>query len=342
MVQATVIILNYNGVHFLEKFLPSVTQYSQGHRIIVADNASTDVSIPFLKKKYPAVEIMAFSQNYGFARGYNEALKQIDTPYSILLNSDVEVTPNWIEPVLALMEQQPHIAACQPKVRSYHQKTHFEHAGAAGGFIDRIAYPFCRGRILDILEEDTGQYDDARAVFWATGACFFVRTQLFLQFGGFDEIFHAHMEEIDLCWRMHALGYAVFCQPQSMVYHVGGGTMPATNPRKTYLNFRNSTGMLFKNTRLRQLWWKLPVKMLVDVVATFKFFVDRKFGDGKAVLQSMADFLLNIRKWIRHRHQVKRRLKHRHAAMLPGFLVVERYVKRKKRFSEISNGQFPE
>lgn len=334
MVQASVIILNYNGVHFLEKFLPSVVNYSQGHRVIVADNGSTDHSISFLKAYYPMVEIIPFQQNFGFAKGYNEALKYIETPYSILLNSDVEVTPHWIEPVLEMMEQNASIAACQPKIRSYYQKEYFEHAGAAGGYIDTIAYPFCRGRIFDVVEKDEGQYDDIAPIFWATGACFFARTEIFRKLGGFDEIFHAHMEEIDLCWRMHALGYDIYYQPKSLVYHVGGGTMPVSNPKKTYLNFRNSTGMLFKNAPIGQLWWKMPLKVLLDLMAALKFFLDKKPEDGKAVLQSITSFLGNLKKWRVHRGKVTARLrKHKH--ILPGLIVSERYIKGKKYFSEL-------
>lgn len=335
MVQASVIILNYDGVHFLEKFLPSVVSCSQGHRVIVADNGSTDHSIAFLKANYPMVETILFEQNYGFAKGYNEALNHIDTPYSILLNSDVEVTPGWIEPVLDMMEENPNIVACQPKIRSYYQKEYFEHAGAAGGYIDLIAYPFCRGRILDIIEKDEGQYDDAVPIFWATGACFFARTEIFRKLGGFDEIFHAHMEEIDLCWRMHAQGYEIYYQPKSLVYHVGGGTMPVSNPQKTYLNFRNSTGMLFKNATVGQLLWKLPLKLTLDLVAAFKFFADKKPKDGKAVIQSITSFLGNFNKWIIHRKQVAVRLEDNRKNILPGLLVIERYLKGKKYFSEL-------
>jgi len=229
MESAAIIILNYNGVHFLEQFLPSVVACSAGHRLIVADNASTDSSLEFLRENYPSVEIFAFEQNYGFAEGYNQALNRVDNTYSILLNSDVEVTPHWVEPVLELMEQDVSIAACQPKVKAYHQKSHFEHAGAAGGYIDQLGYPFCRGRIIDITEEDTGQYDNIVPIFWATGACFFVRTQVYKSMGGFDASFFAHMEEIDFCWRLQRSGYKLYYHPQSVVYHVGGGTMPATN-----------------------------------------------------------------------------------------------------------------
>ncbi len=271
--------------------MPSVVAHSSGHRLIVADNASTDDSLAFLAAVYPQIEIIPFDQNHGFAQGYNLALRDIDNPYSVLLNSDVEVTAGWIEPVLEVMECNPRVVAAQPKVRSYHQPDHFEHAGAAGGYIDRLGYPFCRGRIAEQVERDTGQYDDSVPVFWASGACFFVRTEVFRQLGGFDPLFHAHMEEIDLCWRMQAANHKIYFQPQSVVYHVGGGTMPATNPRKTYLNFRNSTGMLYKNTPRRQLWRRVLLKLGLDAVAALRFLFQGKLPDARAVLRAMLDFV---------------------------------------------------
>ncbi|MGB3586371.1 MAG: glycosyltransferase family 2 protein [Tunicatimonas sp.] len=335
MEPAAVVILNYNGVHFLEQFLPSVVSYSLGHRIIVADNASTDSSITFLKEHYPSVEIFAFSENYGFAEGYNQALDRIENKYSILLNSDAEVTPNWIEPVLALMEQNAAIAACQPKVRAYYQKDHFEHAGAAGGYIDALAYPFCRGRILDITEKDGGQYDSVVPIFWATGACFFVRTEVYKSLGGLDSSFFAHMEEIDLCWRMHQAGYQLYCQPASLVYHVGGGTMPTSNPRKTYLNFRNSTVMLYKNELATQLLWKLPAKLGLDVLAALAFLGQRKPQDAWAVLRAIRDFIGNLSQWKRvHNKQTK--FNNRNPSLqMAGVLVFTRYVLGKKYFKNL-------
>ena len=335
MDSAAVIILNYNGVHFLEKFLPSVVQHSAGHRLIVADNASTDNSLAFLAETYPQVEVMAFDHNYGFAQGYNKALSTIDNRYSILLNSDVEVTAGWIEPVLTLMENDPQIVACQPKVRAYHRKEYFEHAGAAGGYIDTLGYPFCRGRIFDSLEKDTGQYDDVIPVFWATGACFFARTDTYRQLGGFDALFHAHMEEIDLCWRIQAADLKIYYQPQSVVYHVGGGTMPVTHPRKTYLNFRNSTGMLYKNTPSGQLGWKLCLKLGLDLVAALRFYIAGKGKEGQAVLRAITDFIKHRKDWQESRRKVPKKIKSKPGVMMPRLLVVERYLKGKKVFSEL-------
>ncbi|WKN31721.1 glycosyltransferase family 2 protein [Porifericola rhodea] len=336
MEQAAVIILNYNGLHFLQQFMPSVQKYSRGHRIIVADNGSTDSSLDFLRAQYPEVEIMAFEQNYGFAKGYDEALKRIDNKYSILLNSDVEVTENWIDPIIEFMETDEQIAACQPKIRAFHNKDTFEHAGAAGGFIDSIAYPFCRGRILDKLEKDKGQYDDIRQVFWASGACFFARTAIYNQLGGFDAIFHAHMEEIDLCWRINASGYKVFFHPGSTVYHVGGGTMPVTNPKKTYLNFRNSTGMLYKNAPASSLWTKVLSKLLIDTVAALSFLLNGKYKDAKAVMLGNLHFLTNLRRWQQRRNIVRQwRTEHKLGTIFSGLIVSERYLKGNKRFSQL-------
>ncbi len=337
MSSAAVIILNYNGVHFLEKFLPSVVAHSAGHRLIVADNASTDRSLAFLAGAYPQVEVLSFNRNHGFAQGYNLALRDIDNPYSVLLNSDVEVTAGWIDPLLELMDRDDQVVAAQPKVRSYHQPDHFEHAGAAGGYIDRLGYPFCRGRIVDQVERDEGQYDNPVPVFWASGACFFVRTEIFRQLGGFDPLFHAHMEEIDLCWRMQAANYQICYQPQSVVYHVGGGTMPATNPRKTYLNFRNSTGMLYKNTPRRQLWCRVLLKLGLDAVAALRFMLQGKLPDARAVLRAMLDFVRQRNNWKNSRDRVPQKLGES-PVMMPRLLVIERYLKRKKTFSELNFG----
>ncbi len=331
-----VVILNYNGAHFLEQFLPSVVQHSAGHRLIVADNASTDNSLAFLAERYPQIEVMAFDQNHGFAEGYNRAMAPINNQYSVLLNSDAGVTAGWIDPVLALMESDEQIVACQPKILAYHQQTHFEHAGAAGGYVDTLGYPFCRGRIIDHTEEDTGQYDQTVPVFWASGACFFVRTHQFRAFGGFDPLFHAHMEEIDFCWRVQAAGLKIYCEPRSVVYHVGGGTMPATNPRKTYLNFRNSTGMLYKNTPDGLLWWKIPLKLLLDVVAMLRFYGKGEPQNGQAIGKAIVDFVTKLSTWRASRARVTQRISSKPAVMMPRLLVVERYVKGRKTFSVLN------
>lgn len=239
-------------------------------KIVVADNASSDDSVAFLKKSFPQVETILLKQNYGFAKGYNEALKQVSADYYILLNSDVEVTPGWIEPIIQLMGSDVKIGACQPKLLAYNQKNLFEYAGAAGGWLDAFGYPFSRGRIFDVCEEDTGQYESIQKVFWASGAALFIRSNVFHQLGGFDEFFFAHQEEIDLCWRAQLAGYEIYCCPQSVVYHVGGGTLPKGNSRKTFLNFRNNHIMLAKNLPLAEKWWKIPFRLLLDQAAAWK------------------------------------------------------------------------
>ncbi|MDB5193626.1 MAG: glycosyltransferase family 2 protein [Segetibacter sp.] len=269
-----IVILNYNGAHHLEQFLPSVmsTTYTN-KRIIVADNASTDNSIQFLKEKFPAVELIFNDKNYGFAGGYNQCLKKVEADYYVLLNSDVEVTPGWVEPVIALMEERTNVAACQPKLLAFANKNLFEYAGGCGGWIDTLGYPFSRGRVFDICETDRGQYDEAEEIFWATGAAMFVKAKVFRELGGFDPFFFAHQEEIDLCWRMQLEGYKVMACPQSTVYHVGGGTLPL-GERKVFLNFRNNLVMLYKNLAVSQRLLRIPFRMLLDWVSAFKALVN--------------------------------------------------------------------
>ena len=256
-----IVILNWNGKAYLEKFLPIVLKSSYENKtVIVADNASTDDSVLFLRNHYPGVRLIENAANEGFASGYNKALQQVNSEYCILLNSDVEVTEQWIEPVIAIMEANKKIAACQPKILSFKQKKYFEYAGAAGGWIDSMGYPFSRGRVFDCCETDNGQYNNASPCFWATGTAMFVRTEVFKQLAGFDESFFAHQEEIDLCWRMQLAGYAVFVQPASVVYHIGGGTLPSGNSRKVYLNYRNNLVMLYKNLFLKKFGKYLCVR----------------------------------------------------------------------------------
>ncbi len=241
--------------------------------LIVADNASTDDSLAFLRKHYPTVRIIEMKRNHGYAGGYNVALKEVKSEYYVLLNSDVEVTPGWIEPVIELMDSDKQIGACQPKILSYAEKDRFEYAGAAGGWMDCLGYPFARGRIFDICEKDEGQYDEVQKIFWASGAALFVRAELFHQAGGLDTYFFAHMEEIDFCWRLQLLGYSIYACPASVVYHVGGGTLPKGNERKVFLNFRNNMIMLAKNLPKRQSFWKIPMRILMDFISAFKSFL---------------------------------------------------------------------
>ena len=285
-----VVILNYNGASMLSRFLPSVLKYSPGAEIVVADNASTDDSVAVLAAGFPSVRLIRLDRNYGFADGYNKALEQVDAEYFLLLNSDVEVTQGWLEPLLSFMESNPDAVACQPKILAYNNKTHFEYAGAAGGFIDRYGYPYCRGRLFDTVEEDNGQYNDVCRVFWATGAAMMVRSDAFRKAGGFDGRFFAHMEEIDLCWRMLARGGEIYVVPQSMVYHVGGATLKKSNPRKTFLNFRNNLLMLYKNLPVGELRGVMRVRALLDYVAALKFLLTGAWGDFKAVLRARREY----------------------------------------------------
>ena len=292
MKKISVVILNWNGVEMLQKFLPKVMEYStmEGVEVCVADNASTDESVSYLQANFPNVRLIVLDKNYGFAEGYNRALQQVEAEYVVLLNSDVEVTPHWLEPLVEYMDAHPEVAACQPKIRSERNKEYFEYAGAAGGYLDKYGYPFCRGRIFDVVEKDEGQYDTVSSVFWATGAALFIRLKDYWEAGGLDGRFFAHMEEIDLCWRLRSRGRGIVCIPQSVVYHVGAATLKKENPRKTFLNFRNNLLMLYKNLPEKELKKVMFVRGLLDWVATFVFLLK---GDGKnarAVWQARKEF----------------------------------------------------
>ncbi|MBA9079471.1 glycosyltransferase family 2 protein [Rufibacter quisquiliarum] len=285
-----VVILNWNGRRWLEQFLPGVILHSAGADVFVADNASTDDSVDFLQQYFPEVKQIALQENFGFCEGYNQALRQVQADYYVLLNSDVEVTAGWLSPLVHLLETNPQIAACQPKIKSFHQRTHFEYAGAAGGFLDAYGYPFCRGRLFDTLEEDRGQYDEARPVFWATGACLFIRASAYWQAGGLEKEFFAHMEEIDLCWRLQNLGYQIFYHGQSTVYHVGGGTLPKANPRKTFLNFRNGAALLYKNLSDQELNRILYTRLVLDGVAAARYFLKGQWQEVAAIWRAHRAF----------------------------------------------------
>jgi GT2 family glycosyltransferase len=275
-IKTAVVVLNWNGKAWLEKFLANLVKHSQEATVFVADNASTDDSVDFVKSNFPSVKIIINASNGGYAKGYNDALKQIDAEYFVLINSDIEVTEDWLSPIIVLMDSDKKIAACQPKLLDYKKRNTFEYAGASGGFIDNLGYPFCRGRIFDDLEEDKGQYNDAIEVFWATGACLFVRASHYNEVGGLDEDFFAHQEEIDLCWRLKNKGYKIMVQPKSVVYHVGGGTLNAGSPFKTHLNFRNNLFMLFKNLPTYSLFTTIPTRLVLDGVAAFTFLSKEK------------------------------------------------------------------
>jgi GT2 family glycosyltransferase len=281
-----VVILNWNGAKLLEQFLPSVLAFSDEATIYVADNASTDASIEVIKSQFPSVKIIQNTGNFGYAKGYNDALQEVEEEFYALVNSDIEVTENWLTPVLYLFESQPKTAIIQPKLLDYKKKTHFEYAGAAGGFIDKFGYPFCRGRIFETLEEDQNQYDDELEIFWATGACFFIRKDVFRELNGFDADFFAHQEEIDLCWRAFNLGYQTKYTSKSVVYHVGGATLNEGNPMKTYLNFRNSLLMLTKNLPKNQLLPILFIRLILDGLAGIQFIFKGKLMHCLAILHA--------------------------------------------------------
>lgn len=292
MSTTAIVILNWNGEKYLKQFLPLLTQHttSDDVTIYVADNGSTDGSLEMLKAEFSAVKTVVLDKNYGFAGGYNRALEQIEADYYLLLNSDVEVTGNWLEPLVTFMDANMDVAACQPKIRSYLNRNQFEHAGAAGGFIDFLGYPFCRGRILAKVEEDKGQYDNITDIFWATGACLFIRASVFHECGGFDDDFFAHMEEIDLCWRLRSRGFRLVCIPESVVYHVGGGTLHVEHPHKTYLNFRNNLLLLYKNLPQRKFVLIFLVRFFLDYIAAFQLLITGKPENAWAVFKARRDF----------------------------------------------------
>ena len=293
-----IVILNWNGKKFLEQFLPPLLDRTpEWASIIVADNASTDDSVDFLRTFYPNIRIIQNDVNYGFAKGYNVALRQVNADYYCLLNSDIEVTEGWVEPIIARMEADAQIAAVQPKIRSYHQQELFEYAGASGGFIDLYGYPFCRGRVFDTIEKDNHQYDNAMDVFWATGAALFVRSNVYHQLGGLDDDFFAHMEEIDLCWRIKNQGYRVMIEPQSVVFHVGGGSLPKNNSFKTYLNFRNNHFLLIKNLPKYRLIPTFLVRLVLDNVAAFSFLFQGHMKDFMAVYKAHCDVVKQYKKF---------------------------------------------
>ena len=339
MKKVAVVILNYNGRTFLERFLPNVIENTNDELadIVVADNASTDDSVAFMKERFPNIRLIVNDFNGGFSTGYNIALRQIEAEYYVLLNSDIEVTPHWIEPVVELMDADPDIAACQPKILSYYEREKFEYAGAAGGYIDRYGYPFCRGRLFQHLETDHGQYDDVTEVFWATGACMFVRSELYLREGGLDDSFFAHMEEIDFCWRMKNLGFKIYCCPQSVVYHIGGGTLPKSSARKTFLNFRNNLSLLYKNLPQGEVFWILIYRVLLDWVAAFKFLCGGSFADFWAVIRAHFAFyrrMASLRK-------VRKQLPHAHVSqMYQKNIVFENFLKGKKCYTDLDAKQF--
>jgi GT2 family glycosyltransferase len=329
-----VVILNWNGKHFLEQFLPQVIRYSEPYRVVLADNASTDDSVSWCKEHFPNLEIVINESNGGFAKGYNDALKHVKADYYVLLNSDVEVSENWLLPLVETMKN-PTIAGCQPKIRSFKNRNTFEHAGASGGFLDKYHYPFCRGRIMDHVEVDEGQYDYPAKIFWATGACLMIRSKIYWEVDGLDERFFAHMEEIDLCWRIHRLGFHFEINPQSVVYHVGGGTLNYMNPKKTFLNFRNSLLMIHKNQRVG-LTYILFRRLCFDGLAAFVFLFRGQFPHFWAVFRAHMSFYKHLPSSIRERKKWKKRDLNLPISFYKGSILWALYIQKVFKFKNLN------
>jgi len=333
--KVSIVLLNWNGRNFLEQFLPYIISFSQQTaEIVVVDNASTDGSVEFLTKHYQQVRLIRFPENYGFAKGYNEALKQVIADYYVILNSDIEVTPGWLSPMIELLEKEKSIAACQPKILSYHNKKMFEYAGAAGGWLDKYGYPFAKGRIFDITEEDTGQYDQSTPIFWASGASLFIRAEVFHEAGGFDDYFFAHQEEIDLCWRIQLSGYSIYSCPGSVVFHVGGGTLPKGNSLKTFLNFRNNRIMMSKNIPFIQKIWIMPFRYVLDCISAVKGLRKGDVGYSFAICRAHFAF---IKWWLfdKHKSVFPKSKKGKLSGLTQKNIAWQHFVKKKKYFSEI-------
>lgn len=339
MKKTAVVILNWNGADLLRRFLPSVIQHSRNEaEIWVADNASTDDSVKITEAEFPEVKLLRLDKNYGFAGGYNRALKEIKADYYVLLNSDVEVTSGWLTPILRQFEIQPDLGASQPMIRAWHHKDSFEYAGAAGGYMDYLGYPFCRGRIFDTLEFDEGQYNTPVEIFWATGAAFFVRSDVYHACGGLDDEFFAHMEEIDLCWRMKNRGWKIICEPHSIVYHVGGGTLNQGSPRKTFLNFRNNLNLLLKNLPGSKLIPVLFLRMVLDGVAAFSFlFQNKGHLHFLAVLKAHLHFYGGFASHFKKRKQVKPKPV---SQIYQRSILWDYHLKKRRKFSQLPKDYF--
>ena len=333
-----IVILNWNGEKYLQQFLPILIANTKhlGTEIIVADNASTDDSLLILKSEFSTIRTVVLDKNYGFAGGYNKALLQIEADYYVLLNSDVEVTLNWLDPLISYMNENEDVVACQPKILSYVNRSYFEHAGASGGYIDCFGFPFCRGRILGITEEDKGQYDSITDVFWASGACLVIRSKVFWKVGGFDDEFFAHMEEIDLCWRLKSRGYRIVCVPESTVYHIGGGTLNVESPYKTYLNFRNNLLMLYKNLPTKLLKNKMFLRLFFDYIAAIQLFVSGKPKNALSVFKARSDFKRMLPNFQEKRKQnILYSTTDNRSDIFQKSIVIEYYFKGKKTFNAL-------
>jgi GT2 family glycosyltransferase len=336
--KTSIVILNYNGINFLKKYLPGIIKYSEypDVEIVVADNSSTDNSVDFVKENFPTIKLIINSDNFGFAGGYNRALQNVKSDYYVLVNSDIEVTKDWLNPMIEYMDEHPEVSACQPKILSFNQKNMFEHAGAAGGFIDSLGYPFCRGRILGECENDSKQYDSVIEIFWASGACLFIRRNDFWEVGGFDESFFAHMEEIDLCWRLNARGKKLVCIPASVVYHVGGGTLSTENPQKTYLNYRNNLLMIYKNMDKKSLQLVMIIRMFLDYLAALQLFLSGKKANARSILKARRDF--KDRKLVyknRREENIRLTIEKSPKTIFKGSIIYQYYIRSRKFYSEL-------
>jgi len=342
--EVAIVILNYNGAKHLRQYLPSVlkTEYAN-LRIIVADNCSTDDSLALLQSEFPQVELIKLTSNYGFTGGYIRALKQVDSPYLVLMNSDVRVTPNWLAEAMAVMESHPRIAAVQPKILSDQKPTHFEYAGSAGGMIDKWGYPFCRGRLFDEIEEDLGQYEESTPIFWASGCSLLIKNEVYKNAGGLDPVFFAHLEEIDLCWRIQRMGHQIQYAPKSVVYHLGGGTLSYQNPRKTFLNFRNSLFTIVKNKQGFSAFSNIFIRLVLDGVAGVQFLLKGRFGDLFAILKAHGSFYKHLPKILR-RKKLESELISEHgvpgvnqlSGRYPGSIVFSYFIKGIKKYSDLT------
>ena len=340
--KVAVVIIHWNRRNLLEQFLPFLVKSTYSNlEIVVADNNSDDDSIAFVKNNFPNITIVKNDDNYGYAGGYNHALKHVTADYFVLLNNDIEVSPNWIEPVIEAMEKDKTIAAAQPKMLDYNNRNKFEYAGAGGGYIDVFGYAFCRGRIFEVLEEDKGQYNDTHGAFWATGACMFVRAEVFKKLHGFDEHFFAHMEEIDLCWRMQLAGHTLVTVPQSVVYHVGGGTLNKQSPQKTYLNFRNNLIMLTKNLPVSTLLWLIPIRSFLDLLSSIFFMMNGLPKYSLAIHKAHTDYFFKFGKWwkLRNINQTFKPFSQLHG-VYKGSIVANHFIKKIKYFTELNTNKF--
>ncbi len=335
MNKVAVVLLNWNGEKILPTFLPSVVENTPNARIYIIDNASTDKSLEYVTQNFPQVQIIHLDKNYGFAGGYNRGLKDIQAEYFVLLNTDVKVTPGWVDEIIKFMDQHSDIAAVQPKILSYTEPDKFEYAGASGGFLDKWGYPLARGRVLNVVEQDKGQYDDIVPVFWASGAAMFVRSRDFFEAGGFDEDFFAHMEEIDLCWRLKNMGKQIYVYPKVKVYHLGGGTLSYNNPRKIYYNFRNSLLMLVKNLPRGQMFCLVLWRLMLDAVAAINFLISGPRQGFREVVRAHLHFHKNLKTFLAKRRILEKNNKFDYPEILHTSIIWQFYIRKKRRFSEI-------